>query len=305
MESAFTAVTPVVLLPMPGAEALAAQLAGYLPASTLCAGVESRRFPDGESWLRVLGELRDAQVVIVGNLYQPDPQALSLLYLADYAREMGALRVGLVAPYLPYMRQDARFHPGEAITSRSFARFVSSAVDWLVTVDPHLHRYASLDEIYTISTRVVPAAPVMAAWIAAHVERPFVVGPDSESAQWAAEVARLAGCPHAVLEKQRHGDRDVEISLSHLTDTEGRTPVLIDDIISSARTMTVAVRMLRAAGLPPPVCIGVHALFAGDAAGVLAEAGAARVVTCNTVPHASNGIDVLPALASAILPLLR
>jgi ribose-phosphate pyrophosphokinase len=84
---------------------------------------------------------------------------LPLLFAADTARDLGARRIGLVAPYLAYMRQDIRFHAGEAVTSRTFAAILSRHLDWLVTVDPHLHRYHELSEIYRIPTQVVHAAP--------------------------------------------------------------------------------------------------------------------------------------------------
>src|SRR3569832_2014110 len=99
------------------------------------------------------------------------------------------------------MRQDVRFHPGEAVRSRTFARLLSSSFDGLVTVDPHLHRWHSLSQLYPIASRVVPAAPAIAEWIRANVADPIVVGPDAESAQWVAEVARLVGVPHLVMEK--------------------------------------------------------------------------------------------------------
>jgi ribose-phosphate pyrophosphokinase len=63
--------------------------------------------------------------------------------------------------------------------------------------------------------------------------------------------------------------------------------------------MAAAVRLLRDAALPPPLCVVVHALFRGDALAVLRAAGPARIVSCNTVPHASNAIDLMPALAAA------
>src|SRR5690606_5120712 len=100
------------------------------------------------------------------------------------------------------------------------------------------------------------------------------------------------GCPAIVLEKRRTGDRSVEIAMPPLQAHAGRSPVLIDDIISSARTMAVAARQVRSALGTAPVCIGVHAVFAPDAVQALEAAGAARVVTCNTLPHPSNGIDV-------------
>ncbi|WP_342721672.1 ribose-phosphate pyrophosphokinase [Acidovorax sp. FHTAMBA] len=288
----------MVILPAPGAEQAAADLAVHLQAPV--GRVEARHFPDGESYLRLHDDLTGKDVVVVASLRDPDPQALRLWYLAQTARELGASRVGIVAPYLPYMRQDKRFQPGEAVTSVTFARFLSQAFDWLVTVDPHLHRRASLDEVYSIPAENVASAPAIARWVAAHVPEPVVVGPDSESEQWASDVAARVGCPFIVLSKRRLGDRSVEISVPQVETYAGRRPVLIDDIISSARTMAVAVRQVRSVFKTDPVCIGVHAVFAPDAMQLLEDAGAASVVTCNTLPHPSNGIDVMGEVAHAV-----
>jgi ribose-phosphate pyrophosphokinase len=291
-----------IVLPLPGAETLARALAASLKQPL--GALEFRRFPDGESYYRIDGDVNGADVVLVAALRDPDPQALGLWFVADELREMGARRIGLAAPYLPYMRQDTRFKAGEAVTSRSFARYVSQAFDWLVTVDPHLHRYDSLDEIYTIPSTVVPAAPAIARWVSAHVKEPVLVGPDAESHQWVNEVARLAGCPAQILTKTRHGDRHVEITLPDAEQAEGRQAVLIDDIVSSGHTMAEAARHVRSVTGRGPVCIGVHALFAPEARPLLADAGAARVVTCNTVPDPTNAIDVMPDVAAAIAKLL-
>ena len=289
--------TPLVL-PLPGAQAGAAALATHLDAPL--GRVEARRFPDGESYLRLHDEPAGRDVVVVASLRDPDPQALGLWFLAQTARELGARSVGLVAPYLPYMRQDTRFAPGEAVTSGTFARFISQAFDWLVTVDPHLHRLASLSQVYTIPADNVASAPAIARWVTQEVPRPVIIGPDSESEQWAGEVAARVGCPAIVLHKRRLGDRQVEISVPDAQSFAGHSPVLIDDIISSARTMAGAVGQVRTAFGVAPVCIGVHAVFSPDAMQVLHDSGAARVVTCNTLPHESNGIDVMGDVAGAV-----
>lgn len=258
------------------------------------------RFPDGEVQVRIETPVTGRDVAIVCSLDQPGARALPLLFLAATARDLGAARVGLVAPYLAYMRQDDRFHPGDGITSIYFADLLSRSFDWLVTVDPHLHRWPSLDRIYTIPTRVVHAAPAIAAWIADHVENPILIGPDAESEQWVSPVASAADAPFLVLRKVRHGDRDVEISPPDRSLCEGRNPVVIDDIISSGQTMAETVANLRAAGLPAPVCIGVHAVFADGADDAIMGAGAGQIVTCNTIPHPTNAIDIDGFLAQAI-----
>lgn len=292
-----------VVLAAPGAEVVAAALGRQLDAPV--GVVESRRFPDGECYLRLVEDLAETEVIIVACLRDPDPQALGLWFLANTARELGSRRVGLVAPYLPYMRQDRRFQSGEAVTSRIFARFISQAFDWLVTVDPHLHRFNGLAEIYSTPSVAVASAPAIARWVAESVSLPLIVGPDSESEQWANDVANRVGCPAIVLTKNRLGDRQVEISVPQVGNDKGRQPVLMDDIISSARTMAVAATRVREVFGRPPVCVGVHAVFASDAMQALSAAGVAKVVTCNTLPHETNAIDVSPEIARAVLDLME
>ncbi|ABM41705.1 MAG: ribose-phosphate pyrophosphokinase [Proteobacteria bacterium] len=288
---------------LPGDEGFADRLALALQAES--AGLALHHFPDGESLVRLDASMAGRTVVITCSLAKPDEKTLPLLFAADAARDLGAARVVLAAPYLAYLRQDRRFRAGEAITSKTYARLLSDTFDALVTVDPHLHRYHSLDEIYSIQSRVVHSAPLIAQWVKAQVDRPLLIGPDSESEQWVTQVAADAGAPFTVLQKIRHSDRDVEVSLPDVTPWLDRQPVLVDDIVSSAHTMIQAVGNVRKVGLPAPVCIGVHALFAPDAYNELLASGAARVVTCNTVPHASNGIDVAEAMARALEQLME
>lgn len=293
--------TAPLIIAMPGNETTTRTLAQALRADV--GELELHTFPDGETYLRFVSDLSGRALVIVCTLDRPNDKILPMLFAAAAARELAAEKVGLVAPYLAYMRQDRRFKPGEAVTSREVGRLLSDAFDWLVTVDPHLHRYGALADIYRIPTRVVHAAPLISQWIKAHVTKPFVIGPDSESEQWVSAVAKEADAPYTVLEKVRRGDRDVEISVKNLRDFDGRTPVLVDDIISSGRTMIEAVRLIMKRGGTPPICVAVHGLFADHCDSLLAQAGA-RVVTSNSIPHATNGIDVGEFLANSVSDLV-
>ncbi len=293
--------TPVVLA-VPGHEASVERLCARLAAEPGAALVRS--FPDGELLVRIDTPVEGRDVVLVGSLDRPADKLLALLFLAETARDLGAARIGLVAPYLSFMRQDVRFNAGEGITSRYFGALVSRTVDWLVTVDPHLHRLRSLDAVYRIPTRIARSAPAIAAWIRDHVERPLLVGPDAESEQWVSAVADACGAPFQVLEKTRRGDRDVSVTAPDVRGHEARTPVLIDDIISTGRTMIEAVRQLAAARMAAPIVIGVHGVFADDALADLRAAGAAQIVTCNTLIHATNAICVWDAIAASTRGML-
>ncbi|MDH3239904.1 MAG: ribose-phosphate pyrophosphokinase [Alphaproteobacteria bacterium] len=293
--------TSTALISLPGNESLAASIADAIGARQ--GRIEIRRFPDDETYLRFGSDVAGQDVILLCTLDRPDSKILALLFAAATARELGAHQVGLIAPYLSYMRQDRRFKSGEAVTSRCFARILSEAFDWLATVDPHLHRLSSLEEIYTVPARAVHAAPLVSDWIRETVDDPVLVGPDSESEQWVAAVAGDAGAPHLVLQKVRHGDRDVEISVPDIEQWRHRRPVLVDDIISTGRTMIETVGHLKRLGMRAPVCVGVHGIFAGAAFRDLNLAGASQVVTTNTVVHESNAIDVAEILAEAVLAL--
>jgi ribose-phosphate pyrophosphokinase len=287
-----------VLIAMPGCEDHARRLATKLGLAVITP--EIRRFPDGEVYVRIESALPE-QVAIVTNLH--GDSFLLVAFVAGTARDLGVKRVGVVAPYLAYMRQDSVFKPGEGVTARYFGRLVSATVDWLVTVDPHLHRYDSLTSVYSIPTTIARAAPSIAQWIASEVQHPVLVGPDAESVQWVSAVAERCGAPYVILEKTRRGDRDVSVSAPD-GPWNGHTPVVIDDIVSTGRTMLEATRMLRAAGSAAPLCIAIHAVFADAVNDELVAAGARGIVTCDTIPHATNRICIADALADVLRDLV-
>lgn len=262
--------------------------------------VEYRNFPDGESYLRILNNAAGRDCILVCSMHNPNPRFLPLIFAAEVLKELGAKRVALVAPYLCYMRQDKRFKSGESITSRHFATLISRSFDFLITVDPHLHRYQTLDEIYGIPTRVMSSTESVVEWLKKNVEKPLLLGPDSESEQWVAEVAELAKAPFEILEKVRTGDLEVKVSLPHVKAYKDYTPVLVDDIISSGRTLLRTVEHLKAAGMKPAVCIGTHGLFGANAWELLKNAHTKAVITSNSVPHPSNELDLSPTLAKGL-----
>jgi ribose-phosphate pyrophosphokinase len=286
-----------LLIPLPGNRAFARAVAAALPAQVGRAAF--RRFPDGESLVRVVCDVRDRDVAFVASLVHPDTKLVRLTLAAGTARDLGARSVGLIAPYLAYLRQDAQFRPGEGVSARHVAALLSGTFDWLVTVDPHLHRISALTDVFAIPAQAVDSAPALAAWVRDNVASPVVVSPDEEGGPRAEAVAKAAGAPHLVLRKTRHGDHHVEIAAKGLRGLRRRTPVLVDDIVSTAGTMAESAVLLRHEGLGEPVCLAVHALFVRGATERLRAAGVGRVVSCNTVRHPTNAIDVAPLVAAA------
>ncbi len=287
-----------IFFPMPGNEQLARDLASLTAGEV--GQLELRQFPDGETYVCIQSDVKLKDVFVVCTLAKPDSQFVPLAFTAAAIAELGATSVKLIAPYLAYMRQDRIFHAGEALTSRLFAELLQQHFDGLITVDPHLHRYASLDEVYDIPTTVVHSAPLFANWIATHVDEPVVIGPDAESAQWVEAIAGEAGAPWTVFKKERRGDRNVRMGAPLLHDYRGRTPVLVDDIVSSGVTMKQAVRILSAEDFAPAYCLAVHALCSARTSLHLTDELAA-FLTSNTVPNSNAVFDVAPLIARSLV----
>lgn len=288
-----------LIFALPGNETLTNQLLKHL--SLEAGDYLIRSFPDGETYIQIISEVEKREVVLVCTLNLPNEKMVPLFLLASTLRKMACSKITLVTPYLSYMRQDQQFHAGESITSEHFAKLLSSFVDELITIDPHLHRRKSLDEIYSIPSQVYHAAPLISNWIKQHVPQAVLIGPDGESEQWVSRVAEMAGAPYTVLTKERFGDEQVKVSIPNVEKyRETHTPVLVDDIISTARTMIETIQHLKNEKMKPPVCIGVHAVFAGDAYEKLKQSGCGSIVTCNTIPHESNQIDISSLLSDSI-----
>jgi len=284
------------------AHALLDSLCKKLPAEK--GKVNRRIFPDGESYLRIETPVQDSHCIILAELSHPDQKYLPLVFLAATLRELGAKSVGLIAPYLSYMRQDRRFIEGEAITSKIFAQQLSQHIDWLVTVDPHLHRYHALDEIYAVPSRVVSGAPLLADWLKTQ-EHIFLVGPDAESEQWVSKIAQQSGHPYVIGEKQRRGDRDVIVTLPDLSRFQGADAVVVDDVISSGQTILKCMDALKEKNIRQIRCAAVHGIFADKSDEQLMQHGLKQLVTSNSIPHPSNALDLKDLLLVPVRECLQ
>lgn len=259
-----------------------------------------RCFPDNETYLKIESDVQDKTIIIIDSLDNPNHKILPLLFLSKLLKELGAKSLIFVAPYLCYLRQDKRFNSGEGISSLYFAELLSGYFDGLITIDPHLHRYHNLNEIYSIPTEVIHSSSVVSRWIIDHVANPILVGPDSESEQWVNALSKQIGIPCVILEKHRRGDEVVEVKVPNIANYQNAKPILIDDIISTGQTMLETIKQLKALLMPPPICIGTHAIFANDAYQQLLKANTDKIITCNTITHPSNLIDVSPLITKSL-----
>jgi len=250
-------------------------------------------FPDGDIYLRYNTKIKGKTIVIV-NSFQPnsDESLFKIVFAADTAKQLGAKKVILVAPYLAYMRQDKMFNYGECISSRVMAKLLNNSIDKIITIDPHLHRYKSMKDIFRISAKKLTANSIISDFIRKKINNPVIIGPDRESYQWAEIIAKSVGCDVTVFKKKRYSSRHVEEEMIKTVDIKGKDVVIVDDIISTGHTIIEAAKKARKLGAKTITAIGVHGLFVENAVTKLKKAKINNIFSTNCIEHKTNKIDV-------------
>ncbi|MBI4151851.1 ribose-phosphate diphosphokinase [Candidatus Woesearchaeota archaeon] len=280
-------------------QALAKRVAKKLRASFSPLTISA--FPDGDRYLKWNTPVKGKKVVILHS-FQPHPNESlwNVIWAAETAKDLGARKVILVAPYLAYMRQDIRFHPGEAVSSRIMAKHLNACTDKIITIDPHLHRYKSLKDIFSIAAVSITANQLIGQYIKRRIKNPVIIGPDWESYQWAEVIAREVGCGHTVLEKTRFSSRHVKSKMTKQIVLKDKDVIIVDDIISTGHTMIEALKKAKAQKARSVIGIGVHGLFVENGLGKMKKAGFDQIITTNCIEHNTNKIDIAPLLVEEL-----
>jgi ribose-phosphate pyrophosphokinase len=263
-----------------------------LPLAT----VRVHRFPDGETLVRVAVP-PGRHAYVVRSLHDPNPKLVETALAADALRRAGAARVTLLAPYLPYMRQDRVFRSGEPVSQQVVGGWLGDVFDGVITIEAHLHRVRRLADVIAGRSRSLSAGPAVSTWLG-RAGRTWVIGPDAESEPWIRTIARAAGASWVVARKTRHGDRRVTVRVPEVP-ADARA-VIVDDVASSGATIAATARALRRQGVHTVDAVVAHAIFAPGAEQRIRASGVRRLVSCDTIAHSTNAIRVAPLMAAAL-----
>ena len=283
---------------------------------------ELRRFEDGEIKIRPLVSVRGRDVHVVCSLHGDATESVHdrlcrVLFFAGALRDAGAARITLVAPYLGYARKDRRTNPRDPVTTRYVARLIEvTGTDRLVTVD--VHNRAAFENAFRIPTEHLEATPLFVEQCRALGTRPLaVVSPDpggfhrAEALRDALEAATHTTVELAMLGKHRKAG--VVRSEAFVGHVEGRTAVIVDDLIVTGTTLIRAADACRRRGAAAVHAMATHAMFTAAAGGVLASPLIDSLVVTDTVSperadlgparHKLAVVSLAPRLARAISAL--
>lgn len=288
----------VIVVPGPSSTDLGLKVAKLLRVRAV--NVAHRRFPDGESYIRLEGDLTGEEAVIVQTTSPPqDSHLMQLLLMADVAKDLGAERVVAVVPYLAYARQDKRFLKGEAISVQTVAKFLATAgVDELITVN--VHDEEALRK-FGFPARSVSCMSLLAEHLKVKgFEGAFALAPDEGASKLALEASRVLGGEYGWLGKERDRYTGEVTTERKKLDVEGRDVVVFDDIISTGGTTANAVKILKEQGARRIFAACAHPLMVGDAEGRILRSGAEGIVGTDCVPGRFSVVSVAPLIAKVL-----
>jgi len=264
------------------------------------APLEWKRFPDGESYIRIPGDLKGESVVVVQSTSPPqDKRLMELFFILDLINELGAKEVTVVIPYLAYMRQDKRFREGEVVSIKVVSRLIESFnVDRVILVD--VHSRMVLDS-FNVDVAEVSAMPLIGSYFSSiDLVNPFVLAPDKKALILAERVAEKIGCKYDFLEKRR--DRitgEIKTYFKEIN-VKGRDVVIVDDIISTGGTIANAAEMARSLGARRIYAACTHALLVKNALMRLSSAGVFEIIGTDTIESNVSKVSVAPAIVSVL-----
>jgi len=248
------------------------------------------RFPDGEIQVRVLENVRGRDVfVIQPTVPNPNENLMELLLMIDALKRASAQRVTAVVPCYGYARQDRKDLPRVPISAKLVANLLTAAgADRLLTIDLHA---GQIQAFFDIPVDNLTAFPVFKEYVQkVRLDNPIIVSPDVGGMKLASLFSTKLNLPLATVDKRRVGEYEVEAT-TVIGEVKGRKVILVDDIVSTAGTLTEAARMLRQYGAEEIWAFVIHGILVGLAVDRIKNSPIERFVTTDSVRMEVNDPD--------------
>jgi len=305
----------VILLIIGGSasQKLAAEVAKEL-GEHLCP-IETKKFPDGERYIRIKGNIEKKVIVIQSTGYPQDENLIELLFIIKNLKSLGAEEIKVVIPYFGYGRQEKRFKEGETISAEIVANLIqSSGANEVISINLHED---SVRNFFNIPTQNISAMPPITEYIANISNDPIIIAPDKGALGFAEEISKTLGCNSSYLEKVRLSPdkvetkiADIEVDLKNnnnenisqvaINHVEGKETFIIDDIIATGGTIVNAIAILKEHGAKSVSVCCVHPILVNDALLKMYAAGAKSIAGTDSLNSEVSCISVAKTIANTL-----
>jgi len=252
--------------------------------------IEKEVFPDGEIYIRILEDVSGRDCVLVHTAEDND-DIIELILVLSALAENRAKRITCIIPYLAYSRQDKAFKPGEAVSAQVILKIIDSFATEIVLLNAHFLGKPGRFEFGGVKITNLDAFPLLAKYFS-KVKDAVVIAPDEGTLQYAADAAKVIGCPSDYLIKKRLSGEDVEMKPKNI-DISGKNAIILDDIISTGGTVVKALEKLKSQGAAGGYAGCVHGVFSK---GTRMFGSLNEVVCTDTIPGDLSKISVAPLL---------
>jgi len=248
---------------------------------------EMRRFSDGEIHIMLNDSVRGSDVFVIQSTCAPvNDHLMELLVMVDALKRASADTINVVMPYYGYARQDRKARARDPITAKLVANLIETAgAHRVIAMDLHAMQ---IQGFFDIPVDHLLGVPILGEYyLSLGLERPVVVSPDHGGVVRARKLADALQSPLAIIDKRRPEPNVVEV-MNIIGDVAGRTAILIDDIIDTAGTITLAADALAKAGAKRILACCTHPVLSGSAIARLDASPIEEIVVTDTIPIPEN-----------------
>jgi len=289
----------MIVIPGPASQILGVKVANLIKNSKIV-DVFFKKFPDGEEYIKIDGEVKDEDVLVIQTTFPDQNQRIIQLFLIlDALKELKPKSISIVIPYFAYSRQDKRFKVGEALSAKVIATVIKSICGNLLkkvlTFD--IHSEIILD-FFDGNAKSISAMKLFGDYFRKmKIENVFCLAPDKSATPRAKIIADILNCNFSYLEKVRDlTTGEVTTKIKDLN-VKNKNIIIIDDIISTGGTMVKAIEILKSQGALDIYICATHTLLIGNSKLKLYKTGAKEVIGTDTIPNECSKVSVAPLIA--------